>query len=113
MAADSSSLLASPTPAVSPAALSAAPSAASAGAAAVAGISARTLLQLAPGEKATIAGVVAAPELAPRLAALGFREGALIELIRCAPFAGPLHLRLGTTDVIMRRQDARSVLLAA
>ena len=75
-------------------------------------VSVRTLLQLAPGERATIARVQAAPELAPRLAALGFREGSLIELIRCAPFAGPLHLRLGTTDVIMRRLDAASILLA-
>jgi ferrous iron transport protein A len=75
-------------------------------------VSVRTLLQLAPGERATIARVQASPELAPRLAALGFREGSLIELIRSAPFAGPLHLRLGTTDVIMRRQDAASILLA-
>lgn len=72
----------------------------------------RNLLHLAPGEKATIARVSSSPELAPRLAALGFREGTLIELIRCAPFAGPLHLRLGTTDVIMRRQDAVAILLA-
>lgn len=74
--------------------------------------SVRTLLELAPGERATIARVQAAAELAPRLAALGFREGSVIELIRRAPFAGPLHLRLGTTDVIMRRQDAASIFLA-
>ena len=72
----------------------------------------RNLLQLSLGEKATIARVNAPPELAPRLAALGFREGSPIELIRCAPFAGPLHLRLGTTDVIMRRQDALTIHLA-
>lgn len=75
-------------------------------------VPARTLLQLLPGERGTIARVQSAPELAPRLAALGFREGSLIELVRSAPFAGPLHLRLGTTDVIMRRQDAASIFLA-
>jgi Fe2+ transport system protein FeoA len=33
----------------------------------------------------------------------------MIEVVRRAPFAGPLHLRIGTTDVIMRRQDAAGI----
>ena len=49
------------------------------------------------------------PEFSHRLSALGLRVGEMIEVVRRAPFAGPLHLRIGTTDVIMRRQDAAGI----
>lgn len=73
----------------------------------------KPLSRLRVGEKATIAAVQVAPELAPRLAALGFQVGHIVEVLRRAPFAGPLHLRIGTTDVIMRHQDAHSIVVAA
>jgi len=68
-----------------------------------------SLHRLATGRKATIAGIVVSPEFAHRLSALGLRVGEMIEVVRRAPFAGPLHLRIGTTDVIMRRQDAAGI----
>jgi len=45
--------------------------------------------------------------------AMGFHVGDWVEVLRRAPFAGPLHLRLGTTDVVMRRDDAASILVSA
>lgn len=72
-----------------------------------------TLASLRTGESGVIASVQVAPELAPRLAALGFQVGHVVQVIRRAPFAGPLHLRIGTTDVIMRRHDAASITITA
>ena len=44
-----------------------------------------------------------------RLHALGFRIGKPLRVIRSAPFNGPLQLRLGTTDVMLRLQDADKI----
>lgn len=65
-----------------------------------------------PRHKATITAVHAADGLYQRLTALGFRRGQAIEIIRRAAFAGPLHVRLGTTDVIIRGADAACIHVA-
>ncbi|MHB8453832.1 MAG: FeoA family protein [Acidiferrobacterales bacterium] len=44
-----------------------------------------------------------------RLAALGFRVGKRIELIRSASFRGPLQVRIGSTDIILRRFEAQKI----
>jgi ferrous iron transport protein A len=44
-----------------------------------------------------------------RLLALGFRTGKKIELIRKASFSGPLQVRVGTTDVMLRRLEAAKI----
>lgn len=72
-----------------------------------------SLALLRRGDRAMITAVQAAPELMPRLAALGFHVGDWVEVLRRAPFAGPLHVRLGTTDVVMRREDAASIIVDA
>lgn len=67
------------------------------------------LAALKPGESATIASVHADQGLSYRLAALGFRIGKHIEVIRQAKFSGPLHVRIGTTDVMLRRKEAEQI----
>ena len=67
------------------------------------------LLNLLPGDRATVAAIHADAGLRQRLEALGFRIGKRIELIRIGAFAGPLHVRLGTTDVILRRKQAAQI----
>jgi ferrous iron transport protein A len=67
------------------------------------------LLHLAPGTDATVDAVHADAALRLRLAAMGFRIGQRIRMIRMGIFAGPLHVRLGTTDVILRRSQARHI----
>jgi ferrous iron transport protein A len=67
------------------------------------------LAQLRPGDAATVAAIHADTALRLRLAALGFRIGQQVQLIRKGIFAGPLHVRLGTTDVILRRGQARQI----
>ncbi len=64
---------------------------------------------LRPGESATIRAIQAEEGLHQRLNALGFRIGKRIELIRRARFHGPLHVRIGTTDIILRSSEAHRI----
>ena len=61
------------------------------------------LSSLHPGDSAIIRAISAEESLHHRLLALGFRIGKEIHLIRTARFRGPLQVRIGTTEVIMRR----------
>lgn len=72
-------------------------------------MSATTLAALRPGDIATIASIHAEEALHLRLLALGFRTGKQIELIRKASFSGPLQVRIGTTDVMLRRSEAAKI----
>ena len=72
-------------------------------------MSATTLAVLHPGEVATIIAIHAEEALHLRLLALGFRNGKQIELIRKASFSGPLQVRIGTTDVMLRRVEAAKI----
>lgn len=71
------------------------------------------LSDLRVGQSAIIASVDVPKALAPRLRALGFEIGKRVQVVRQAPFSGPMHLRIGTTEIIMRRQDANGILLVA
>lgn len=72
-------------------------------------MSASTLASLQPGDTATIVSIHAEEALHLRLLALGFRNGKQIELIRKASFSGPLQVRVGTTDVMLRRVEAAKI----
>jgi len=69
------------------------------------------LSHLAPGQKGIIASVEGSEGLRQRLAALGFRAGRAIVVLRRATMRGPLHVRLGTTDVALRPAEAGGVSL--
>lgn len=72
-------------------------------------MSSLTLAQLHPGDSATIVTIHAEEALHQRLQALGMRSGKRVELIRQAGFSGPLQVRIGTTDVMLRRNEAKKV----
>ncbi|HMC13070.1 MAG TPA: FeoA family protein [Gallionellaceae bacterium] len=74
-------------------------------------MSAVTLSTLAPGETATIVAIHTEEPLHQRLLAMGFRTGKRIELIRRARFAGPLQVRIGTTDILLRRIEAEKIIV--
>jgi len=65
-----------------------------------------TLDTLHPGESATVLALHAGAELHRRLAALGLRVGKHVRILRRGRFAGPLHIRVGTTDLMLRAADA-------
>ncbi len=67
------------------------------------------LNSLNPGDFATIDAIDAELSLSQRLLAMGFRAGKKIELIRRASFNGPLHVRIGSTDVILRESEAKLI----
>ncbi len=72
-------------------------------------ITSEVLTSLAPGESATIVAIQTDEALRQRLLALGFRIGKRIELIRKASFSGPLQVRIGTTDILLRRNEASKI----
>jgi ferrous iron transport protein A len=67
------------------------------------------LAALQPGQVGIISEIQAELGLQQRLSALGFRVGRQITLVRRAWFAGPLHVRIGTTEIMLRRRDAIAV----
>jgi Fe2+ transport system protein FeoA len=64
---------------------------------------------LVSGESATIVAIHTDDALRQRLMALGFRVGKRIELIRKASFSGPLQVRIGTTDILLRKHEASQI----
>jgi ferrous iron transport protein A len=64
---------------------------------------------LEPGQVATIQKVAVDEALYQRLAALGFRVGKSVAVIRRASFNGPLQVRVGNTDIILRRSEAHRI----
>lgn len=68
-----------------------------------------SLSQLAIGQQAIISAIEADESLFHRLSALGFRVGKPLSIIRRANFNGPFHVRLGTTDVVLRVADATRI----
>ena len=68
---------------------------------------------LHPGEHGIIHAINAEQGLHQRLNAMGFRIGKQIQLIRRANFNGPLHVRIGATDIIMRDVEAQRIQLSA
>jgi ferrous iron transport protein A len=67
------------------------------------------LSSLVAGQTATVQALHVDSGFQFRLHALGFRTGKTLLVIRSAPFNGPLQLRLGNTDVMLRRQDAHNI----
>lgn len=69
----------------------------------------QSLSQLETGQRAVISAIEADESLFHRLSALGFRVGKPLSIMRRANFNGPLHVRLGTTDIILRITDAARI----
>ena len=67
------------------------------------------LTALVSGEEATVIAVHAEDALHHLLTAMGFRAGNSLRLMRRGAFLGPLHVRIGSTDVIIRRRDAQGI----
>jgi ferrous iron transport protein A len=56
-----------------------------------------------------IARIDADADLAARMRALGLQVGRRIQVIRRSPFKGPIQVRSGQTDIIIRRADAAAI----
>jgi len=67
------------------------------------------LSHLRPGDRVVIDGIEADESVRRRLHAMGLLRGRQAQLIRRARFGGPLQIRVGSVDLILRRRDADSV----
>lgn len=70
-----------------------------------------TLEQLPVGQKARIAALEGDESLRARMFALGLRAGREVLVIRRARLGGPLQIRIGSTDLMVRRSEARLIRL--
>ena len=71
-----------------------------------------TLDLLQAGEVAKIASVTADEALKARISGLGLRIGQEVAVIRRACLGGPLQIRVGHTDILMRPEQANLINLA-
>lgn len=69
-------------------------------------LSEQALSELPMGVEATIKAVVADAAFLRRLHALGFKSGKSVCVVRRAAFNGPMQVRLTSTDVMIRPEDA-------
>ena len=69
------------------------------------------LNELPPGHSATITQLPLDPDLRCRIQSLGLRIGRRVAVIRRACMGGPLQVRVGTTDLLIRPQQATQVLV--
>jgi ferrous iron transport protein A len=68
-----------------------------------------SLNQIHTGQTATITEIHAGDHLLQRMTALGLRRGHRVSVIRRAWYEGPLHVRVGMTEVMIRHADAAVV----
>lgn len=67
------------------------------------------LAKLKPGESGIISRLKVDEALYQRLSAMGLRIGRPISVVRQAALAGPIQIRVGFTDLILRRTDALKI----
>ncbi len=65
--------------------------------------------QLPTGMIATVCYIEAQAEMVSRMRALGIKPGNPVSVVRSAPLSGPLQVRAGQTDIILRRAEAASI----
>ena len=73
---------------------------------------ATSLAQLPAGSLATILSLAADQRLLQRFDALGLRPGQQVEVLRRGWISGILHLRVGMTELMLRRSGALPILVA-
>ena len=70
------------------------------------------LSNLQTGQSARIESLNFNAEFSARLRALGVDSGNTVRVLRQATLGGPMHLALGMTEVMLRRSDARSIMVS-
>jgi len=69
------------------------------------------LAELEPGEAAIVIDVEGEGAFRRRLVDMGFTKGALVRVIKLAPFRDPIEYCIGGTHVTLREQEARQVVV--
>jgi Fe2+ transport system protein FeoA len=69
----------------------------------------RRLSDLQPGESAVIAHIRCRGRLGERLAEMGLTRGTVVEVLRQAPFGGPIEVRVRGYLLSLRRCEAENI----
>lgn len=69
------------------------------------------LAELSPGMSGTVLSVDGSSGFASRLMEMGFVPGAVVDVLRQAPFGGPVLYRIHGVSVSMRPTEAQNVLV--
>lgn len=67
------------------------------------------LADLTPGKSAVVTAISGAGRVASRLMEMGFVPGTIVEVLRRAPFGGPVQYRVHGCSVSMRSAEASCV----
>lgn len=67
------------------------------------------LADVAPGSSAIVTAICGATRIGCRLMEMGFVPGAVVEVLRKAPFGGPIQYRVHGVSVSMRSTEAACV----
>ncbi|WP_373976530.1 ferrous iron transport protein A [Chitinibacter sp. SCUT-21] len=70
------------------------------------------LAQITLGQKAVVHALNVPADLAQRLAALGLRPDSEVTVLRRGWLGGPLQLRVGNTELMLRRDAATGIEVA-
>jgi len=68
-----------------------------------------TLAQVPIGHTVKVDSLQFDNQLTKRCVALGLRYGASVTVIRRSPFNGPIHIRVGTTELAIRQAQAKLI----
>ncbi len=72
-----------------------------------------TLNELNPGDKAMIAEVRARGFLRRRILEMGLVPGRELEMIRYAPLGNPIEIKLNSSYISLRQNEAQSIVLTS
>lgn len=72
-----------------------------------------SLSDLRPGQSGTVDHIDLADDDARRLMELGFLPGALVLMCRRSPFGDPSVFRIDDSEIALRRETARHIVLRA
>ena len=67
------------------------------------------LADLTPGSSAIVTAIGGASRIASRLMEMGFVPGAVVQVLRRAPFGGPIQYRVHGVSISMRSTEASCV----
>ncbi len=71
-----------------------------------------TLSELSVGENAIVEGFEKKTSFNDRLIALGIKKNIEIKVIRKSNSNGPLHVEIGTTQLMLRNQVAKEIIIS-
>lgn len=72
-------------------------------------VTAVTLADMRPGDRANVATIDGRPALAQRLMEMGLTTGIEVTVVRFAPLGDPIELRVRGYSLSLRKDDARRV----